>query len=112
MPPSCMSAHSEGTGAGSSDLIAMIQLFTILHFGFFLTTFVVLGLGIAAFSRSLAWSKSAPRWVGRLGLASGALLCTSWLTFINDLLFLPFFISGLLSLVWLITTDIRLTRRA
>jgi hypothetical protein len=104
--------HLEGIGAGSSDLLAMIQVFTILHFGFFLTAFAALGLGIAAFSRSLAWSNAAPRWVSRLGLASGALLCTSWLTFINELLFLPFFVGGLLLLVWLITTGIRLTRSA
>ena len=104
--------HLEGIGAGSSDLLAMIQVFTILHFGFFLTTFAALGLGIAAFSRSLAWWKAGPRWLSRLGLTSGALLCLSWLTFIKELLFIPFFIGGVLSLIWLIATGIRLTRPA
>jgi hypothetical protein len=102
--------HLEGLGDGGKDLLAMIQVFTILHFGFFLAAFAALGIGIAAFSRGLAWSKAAPRWLIRLGLTSGVLLCVSWLTFINEILFIPFFIGGLLSLVWLVVNGIRLMR--
>jgi uncharacterized protein DUF4386 len=104
--------HLEGIGAGSTDLLAMIQVFTVLHFGFFLTAFAALGIGIAVFSRSLAWSQAVPRWLAWLGLTSGTLLCSSWLTFINELLFIPFFIGGVLSLVWLITIGIRLAKPA
>jgi hypothetical protein len=104
--------HLQGIGAGSSDLLAMIQVFTVLHFAFFLTTFAALGVGMAAFSRSYGPSHVVPRWLATLGLVSGALLCTSWLTFIHELLFLPFFFGGLLSLVWLIALGVRLTRTA
>lgn len=102
--------HLEGIGAGSTDLLAVIQVFTILHFAFFLAAFAGLGLGIATFSRSLTSSKAAPRWLIRLGLISGVLLCLSWLTFINEFLFIPFFIGVILSLVWSITMGIRLTK--
>jgi hypothetical protein len=104
--------HLEGVGAGSDDLLAVIQVFSVLHFGFFLTAFAALGLGVAAFSRSLARANVIPRWLGRLGLVSGVLLCTSWMTFMKEILFLPFFFGGVLSLVWLIATGIRIQRPA
>jgi hypothetical protein len=102
--------HLEGTGAGSTDLLAVIQVFTVLHFAFFLAAFAGLGLGIAAFSRTLKAADAAPRWLVGLGLVSGVLLCLSWLTFIKEILFLPFFLGIVLSLVWLITMGVRLIR--
>lgn len=102
--------HLSGIGAGSADVLAVVQVFTILHFGFFLAMFAALGIAIAVTARSLAWLSAVPRWQSRLGLTAGVLLCTSWLTTIHELLFLPFFFGGLLALVWLVVTGIRLTR--
>ena len=81
-----------------------------MHFAFFLAAFAGLGLGVAAFSRSLSLSGDAPRWVAWLGFASGALLCLSWLTFIKEILFLPFFFGIVLGSVWLVAVGIRLVR--
>lgn len=103
--------HLEGTGAGSSDVLALIQVLSVLHFGFFLTAFAALGVGVAAFSRSLASTARPSRWVTRLGVVSGVLVCTSWLTLINEILFLPFFFGGVLSVIWLATVGVRLTGR-
>jgi hypothetical protein len=104
--------HLEGTGAGSVDLLATIEVLSVLHFGFFLAAFAGLGLGIAAFSRSLQSSSERRRWLIGLGLVSGALLCLGSLTFINEFLFIPFFIGGILSIAWLVAMGIRLARAA
>lgn len=64
-----------GIGSGSGDVLELIRVLAILHFGYFLTAFAALGLGAAAFAYGLAWSTGiAPRWLGWFGLAAGALL--------------------------------------
>jgi hypothetical protein len=101
-----------GIGSGSEDVLELIRVLAILHFANFLLAFAALGFGAAAFARGLAWSSGiAPRWLGWLGLAAGALLLLTPLAVTTDILFLPFFFGAILTLVWLLATGLWLALR-
>jgi hypothetical protein len=93
----------DGIGSGSEDVLELIRVLAVLHFGNFLTAFATLGIGAAAFAYGLAWpTRIAPRWLGWLGLVAGALLVLTPLAVTADVLFLPFFFGAILTLVWLL----------
>jgi hypothetical protein len=103
----------DGIGTGSLELLEMIRVLAIVHFASFMTALSALGLGILAFSRALAWSTATiPKWLGRAGLVAGTLLCLPWLTFINELLFIPFFVGIVAGMIWLFIAGIKLLRTA
>jgi len=102
----------EGIGSGSEDLLEFIRVLAVVHFGFFLTAFAALGLGAAAFAYALGWSTHvAPRWLGWLGLAAGALLLLTPLAVTTDVLFLPFFVGSILTILWLFAAGLWLAIR-
>ena len=101
-----------GIGSGSADVLELIRVLAVLHFGYFLTAFAALGLGAAAFAYGLAWSTGiAPQWLGWLGLAAGALLVFTPLAVTTDILFLPFFLGTILTLLWLFAAGLSLALR-
>jgi len=101
-----------GIGAGSDELLELIRILAVLHFGYFLTAFAALGLGAAAFSYGLAWSTATvSRWLGWLGLVAGVLLLFTPLAVTTDVLFLPFFVGAILTVVWLFAAGIALMLR-
>lgn len=101
-----------GIGTGNDNVLEIIRVLSILHFGFFLIAFATLGVGVGAFSYGLAWSvREAPRLLGWLGLLSSGLLGLAWLALVNEILFVPFFVGGILSLIWLLLTGIWLVIR-
>lgn len=101
-----------GIGSGSEDVLELIRVLAVVHFGYFLTAFAALGIGAAAFAYGLAWSTGfAPRWLGWLGLVAGGLLVFTPLAVTVDVLFFPFFFGTILSLVWLFAAGIWLTLR-
>lgn len=102
-----------GIGTGSPDALELIRVLAVLHFGNFLAGFATLGLGAAAFAYGLAWPAGLlPRWLGWLGLVAGALLLFTPLAVTVDLLFLPFFLGAILTLVWLLAGGLWLTLRS
>ncbi len=91
------------------DRIPVIYAFQV---GNFLTGFAALGLGAGVFAYPLAWSTGlAPRWLGWLGLAAGALLLLTPLAVTAEVLFLPFFFGAILMLVWLLAAGLWLAAR-
>jgi hypothetical protein len=101
-----------GIGSGSEDVLELIRVLATIHFANFLTGFAVLGIGAAAFAYGLAWTSGlAPRWLGWLGLVTGALLVLTPLAVTVELLFLPFFFGAILTLVWLLATGLWLALR-
>jgi hypothetical protein len=101
-----------GIGSGSEDVLELIRVLAVLHFGYFLTAFAALGLGAGAFAYGLAWStRVAPRWLGWLGLLAGGLLVLTPLAVTADVLFLPFFFGTILTIVWLLVTGFWLALR-
>jgi hypothetical protein len=98
-----------GIGSGSADVLELIRVLAVLHFGYFLSAFAALGLGAAAFSYGLAWStRITRRWLGWLGLVAGALLMLTPLAVTADILFLPFFLAAILTLIWLFAAGLSL----
>jgi hypothetical protein len=101
-----------GIGSGSEDVLELIRVLAVVHFGYFLTAFAALGIGAAAFAYGLAWSTGlAPRWLGWLGLAAGGLLVLTPLAVTVDVLFLPFFFGTILTIVWLVAAGVWLLLR-
>ena len=101
-----------GIGSGSADVLELIRVLAVLHFGYFLTAFAALGLGTAAFAFGLVWSTSfAPRWLGWLGLLAGGLLVLTPLAVTADVLFFPFFFGAILTIVWLLAAGLWLAFR-
>jgi Domain of unknown function (DUF4386) len=101
-----------GIGTGSEDLLELIRVLAVVHFGYFLTAFAALGLGAAAYAYGLASSTHAvPRWLGWLGLVAGGLLLLTPLAVTIDILFLPFFFGAILTLVWLFAAGLLLSLR-
>jgi hypothetical protein len=101
-----------GIGGGSADVLELIRVLAVLHFGNFLAAFATLGLGAAAFAYALAWSTGlAPSWLGWLGLAAGGLLLLTPLAVTVDILFLPFFFGAILTIVWLVAAGLWLAFR-
>jgi hypothetical protein len=99
-----------GIGAGSDELLELIRVLAVLHFGYFLTAFAALGLGAAAFAYGLAWSTAiASRWLGWLGLVAGVLLLFTPLAVTTDVLFFPFFVGAILAVVWLFAAGVSLS---
>lgn len=101
-----------GLGSGNDYVLELIRVLAAMHFANFLTGFAVLGLGAAAFAYGLAWpSGLAPRWLGWLGLVAGALLLLTPLAVTVDILFFPFFVGAIVTLVWLLAAGIWLALR-
>jgi hypothetical protein len=101
-----------GIGSGSEDVLELIGVLAVLHFGNFLAAFATLGIGAAAFAHALAWSTGvAPRWLGWLGLLAGALLVLTPLAVTADILFLPFFVGVILTIAWLLAAGVWLALR-
>jgi uncharacterized protein DUF4386 len=101
-----------GIGSGSEDVLELIRVLAVLHFGNFLTAFAALGIGAAAFGFGLAWSAGiAPRWLGWLGLLAGGLLVLTPLAVTVDVLFFPFFFGAILTIVWLLAAGLWLALR-
>ena len=101
-----------GLGTGSDHVLELIRVLAVLHFGQFLTAFATLGMGFAAFAYALAWTtRAAPRWLGWLGLLAGGLLLLTPLAVTADVLFLPFFVGTILTIVWLIAAGLWLALR-
>jgi hypothetical protein len=101
-----------GIGSGSEDVLELIRVLATIHFANFLTGFAVLGIGAAAFAYGLAWTSGlAPRWLGWLGLVTGALLVLTPLAVTVEILFLPFFFGAILAVVWLIAAGLWLALR-
>jgi hypothetical protein len=101
-----------GIGSGSGDVLELIRVLAVLHFGYFLTAFAALGIGAAAFAYSLAWSTDiAPRWLGWLGLVAGGLLLLTPLAVTVDVLFLRFFFGAILTVLWLLAAGLWLSLR-
>jgi hypothetical protein len=99
-----------GIGADSDELLELIRVLAVLHFGYFLTAFAALGLGAAAFAYGLAWSTAiASRWLGWLGLVAGAPLLFTPLAVTADVLFFPFFVGAILAVVWLFAAGVSLS---
>ncbi len=48
----------------------------------------------------------APRWLGWLGLVAAALVLLTPLAVTAELLFLPFFVGAILTLVWLLAVGL------
>jgi hypothetical protein len=96
-----------GIASGSEDVLELIRVLGVLHFGYFLTAFATLGIGAAAFAYGLAWLTGiAPRWLAWLGLLAGVLLVLTPLAVTVDVLFLPFFFGAILTLVWLLAAGL------
>jgi hypothetical protein len=101
-----------GIGTRSTDVLELIRVLAVLHFGYFLSAFAALGLGAAAFAYGLAWPTGIlPRWLGWLGLVAGALLLLTPLAVTIDILFLPFFVGAILTVVWLLAAGVTLSLR-
>jgi Domain of unknown function (DUF4386) len=101
-----------GIGAGSEDVLELIRVLAVVHFGYFLTAFAALGLGAAAYAYGLAWSTdTVPRWLGWLGLCAGGLLLLTPLAVTTDILFLPFFFGAILAVAWLFASGLSLSLR-
>jgi hypothetical protein len=101
-----------GIGTGSSDVLELIRVLAVLHFGYFLSAFAALGLGAAAFAYGLAWPTAVlSRWLGWLGLIAGALLLLTPFAVTIDLLFFPFFVGAILTVVWLLAAGLTLSLR-
>jgi hypothetical protein len=101
-----------GIGTGSTDVLELIRVLAVLHFGYFLSAFAALGLGAAAFAYGLAWPTGIlPRWLGWLGLVAGTLLLLTPLAVTIDILFLPFFVGAILTVVWLLAAGLTLSLR-
>jgi hypothetical protein len=93
-------------------VLELIRVLGVLHFGYFLTAFAALGLGAAAFAYALAWPAGvAPRWLGWLGLVAGGLLVLTPLAVTAEILFLPFFLGSILTIVWLLAAGLWLVLR-
>jgi hypothetical protein len=101
-----------GIGTGSNDTLELIRVLAVVHFGGFLTGFAALGIGGAAFAYGLARNRIISRWLGRLGLFAGALLLLTPLAVTVDILFLPFFVGTILTLVWILATGFSLALRS
>jgi hypothetical protein len=99
-------------GTGSHDTLELIRVLAVVHFGTFLTGFAALGIGGAAFAYGLARTRMISRWLGRLGLSGGALLLLTPLAVVADLLFLPFFVGAILTLIWLLAAGLSLALRS
>jgi hypothetical protein len=54
----------DGIGRGSDDVLELIRVLAVPHFGNFLTAFATLGIGAAAFAYGLAWSTGIAPLVG------------------------------------------------
>jgi uncharacterized protein DUF4386 len=101
-----------GIGSGSEDVLELIRVLAVLHFGNFLTAFAALGIGAAAFAFGLARSTEVvPRWLGWLGLLAGGLLVLTPLALTADVLFFPFFFGTILTIVWLLAAGLWLALR-
>jgi succinate dehydrogenase/fumarate reductase cytochrome b subunit len=101
-----------GIGTRSTDVLELIRVLAVLHFGYFLSAFAALGLGAAAFAYGLAWPTGIlPRWLGWLGLVAGTLLLLTPLAVTIDILFLPFFVGAILTVVWLLDAGLTLSLR-
>jgi hypothetical protein len=101
-----------GIGTGSEDVLELIRVLAIVHFGYFLTAFAALGLGAASYAYGLAWSTDiVRRRLGWLGLVAGGLLLLTPLAVTTDILFLPFFFGAILTLAWLFAAGLSLARR-
>jgi hypothetical protein len=101
-----------GIGTGSEDVLELIRVLAVVHFGYFLTAFAALGLGAASYAYGLAWSTdTVPRWIGWLGLVAGGLLLLTPLAVTTDILFFPFFFGAILTLAWLFAAGVSLTVR-
>jgi hypothetical protein len=99
-------------GTGSSDVLELIRVLAVLHFGYFLSAFAALGLGAAAFAYGLAWPTAVlSRWLGWLGLIAGALLLLTPFAVTIDILFFPFFVGAILTVVWLLAAGLTLSLR-
>jgi Domain of unknown function (DUF4386) len=101
-----------GIGTGSNDTLELIRVLAVVHFGSFLTGFAALGIGGAAFAYGLARNRMISQWLGRLGLFAGALLLLTPLALAADVLFLPFFVGTILTLVWLLAAGLSLALRS
>jgi hypothetical protein len=102
----------DGIGSGSEDVLELVRVLAVLHFGYFLTAFAALGFGAAAFAFGLAWSTGvAPRWLGWVGLLAGSLLVLTPLAVAADILFLAFFFGAILTIVWLLAAGLWLALR-
>jgi hypothetical protein len=101
-----------GVGSRSEDVLELVRVLAVLHFGYFLTAFAALGLGAACFAHALAWSTGfVPRWLGLLGLVGGGLLLLTPLAVTAEILFLPFFLGAVLAIVWLLAAGLWLALR-
>jgi hypothetical protein len=101
-----------GIGGGSEDVLELIRVLAVVHFGYFLAAFASLGMGAAAFAYGLAWStRITPRWLGWLGLVAGVLLLLTPLAVTTDILFLPFFLGAILTVLWLLAAGLSLSLR-
>jgi hypothetical protein len=101
-----------GIGRGSDEVLELIRVLAVVHFGYFLSAFATLGLGAGAFAYALGWSTGlAPRWLGWLGLGAAGLLLLTPLAVTVDILFLPFFFGAILTIVWLLAAGFWLALR-
>lgn len=101
-----------GIGRGSEQVLELIRVLAVVHFANFLSAFATLGIGAGVFAYGLAWSTDlAPRWLGWLGLVAAGLLVLTPLAVTAELLFLPFFLGAILTLVWLLAAGVWLAAR-
>jgi hypothetical protein len=102
-----------GIGSESDSTLELIRSFAVFHFACFLAGFGALGLGCGSFAYGLAWQAAIlPRWLGWLGVVAAALAALTPLAVTATLLFLPFFIGAILTVVWLLASGVWLTLRA
>ncbi len=103
----------EGIGSEADSTLQLLRAFAVVHFASFLTAFAALGLGAACFAYGLAWRVAfAPRWLGWLGAVAGALMLFTPVAATTVVLFLPFFLGAILTIVWLLVAGVWLALRA
>jgi hypothetical protein len=96
-------AGPDGLGRGSDEVLELIRVLSVMHFANFLAGFALLGFGVGIAAYGLAWpARATPRWLGWLGVVAAALLVLTPLAVTAEVLFLPFFVGALLTLVWLL----------
>jgi hypothetical protein len=98
-------AYEDAHGPGSAMVAASARsLSELVQAAMFVGLIAFLPLGLVTFGALLSWRRVAPRWIGWLGVASGLLMLSIWLSELTDAFWLVAMVGMLGALVWLLVT--------